>query len=478
MSLKNFLLGRMNRAFARTDLPPRDDRAAPHTLGDSDGMLRPPPFAGRFASGRARGAPGLEHLGAYRPLIAAIREELERFVQSDLRLHLAIAEHDRYVLTSIAIESVGSDESRDLLARFAREFAPEQVKHYLAKEIIARLPNASAIDLSQFSGLRPAGDAQKKDAATGYEELIAELRSDVPESAKAYEVTLNGRWSEKETREARAVQAAQPAARVVTPLAGHGVAVDIEDAGGARRVDLAAVVPGRRYVVGKDAGCDIVVDGVYASRRHCELWLDKGVWWATDCGSTNGIRVEPPALGGLTHGSLLSSAGGDGKVLAIAPGARIVLSASAHGEPAQYPRVALRAAEPTRRNAQSEATPVTPIVAARRTGNGLTLTVRMASGTKTVDLPRDGAPLRVGRSRTQGLVIDWAHESVSGHHVDIAESGDAGARVVVHGDNGVIVDGAAHAPGAQFEWNVGETMLLGRAVNDEPECALTLSRDP
>ncbi len=55
------------------------------------------PMAGRSRNGRA--ASGLEHLGAYRPLIAAIREELERFVATDLRLHLAIAEHDRYVLT-------------------------------------------------------------------------------------------------------------------------------------------------------------------------------------------------------------------------------------------------------------------------------------------------------------------------------------------------------------------------------------------
>ena len=83
---------------------------------------------------------------------------------------------------------------------------------------------------------------------------------------------------------------------------------------------------------------------------------------------------------------------------------------------------------------------------------------------------------RVGRSRSQALVIDWAHEGVSGHHVDIVEPNEGGARVVVHGDNGVTVAGTAHAPGAQFDWKVGETMLLGRAVRDEPECSLTLSR--
>ena len=50
--------------------------------------------------------------------------------------------------------------------------------------------------------------------------------------------------------------------------------------------------------------------------------------------------------------------------------------------------------------------------------------------------------------------------------------------VRVHGDNGVTVAGTPHAPGGEFEWKIGETMLLGRAVNDEPQCSLTLSRAP
>jgi hypothetical protein len=50
--------------------------------------------------------------------------------------------------------------------------------------------------------------------------------------------------------------------------------------------------------------------------------------------------------------------------------------------------------------------------------------------------------------------------------------------VVVHGDNGVTVDGTQHSAGTDFRWLVGETMRLGRAVHDEPECALLLSRAP
>ena len=82
----------------------------------------------------------------------------------------------------------------------------------------------------------------------------------------------------------------------------------------------------------------------------------------------------------------------------------------------------------------------------------------------------------MGRSRTQGLVIDWSHEGVSGHHVDIVEPDETGALVVVHGDNGVTVAGVAYARGTEFRWKVGETMVFGRATQQEPECSLTLSR--
>jgi len=468
MSLKNWMLGRMNRVFTRADLDPRDD--ATHTVGDVGHGLPEPPV-GR--SRNAHGTAGLEHLGAYRPLVAAIREELERFVATDLRLHLAIAEHDRYVLTAIAIDSVGPDDTGELLRRFRHEFAPEQVKHFLAKEIIARLSNASAIDLTQFAGLAAGPEP---DPALGqdnaYDDLLAELRSDVPPVEKPFEVRLVGRWSDKEATGAPARSARPPAASPVTPLAGREVAVEVEDANGARRVVLSGVVPGRRYVVGQDPDCNIVVSGLYASRRHCELWLDHDAWWVTDSGSTNGVRVEPAPGGAPGQRPTSTSVRGDGKALAVPPGARILLSASAQGGPGHYPRLVLRIPEQVA--AKAPATPVTPIVAPPP-ANGLALTVRMASGQQLVQLPRD-APFTIGRSRTQQLVIDWTHEGVSGHHVDLVEPDSSGVQAVVHGDNGVTVEGIEHPAGTQFRWEVGQTMRLGRAVNDEPECTLMLSR--
>ncbi len=467
MSLKDWMLGRMNRVITRSDLPPREPPL--HMVGNVDAVL------GETSPGRAqqtRTAPGLEHLGAYRPLIGAIREELERFVATELRLHLAIAEHDRYVLTAIAVESRVHADARQRLVRFNREFAPEQVKHYLAREIIARLPNASAIDLTQFAGLDTSANHAAVAPDTTYDALLAELRSDDPEAAKPYEVTLVGRWSDAERNAPAVVRPARASAAVpATPLAGRVLAVDVEDGDGVRQVNLAGVIPGRRYVVGKDADCDIVVKGTFASRRHCEIWLDRNAWWVTDCGSTNGVRVEAANVSVLRRPRVLASVGGDGKALEVAPGAHIVLSAAAQGEVALYPRVTLRPVETA--PAHAAATPVTPIVAPRRAA--LAVTVHMAGGEKTLALTSD-APLRIGRSRTQELVVDWAHEGVSGHHVDLVARDETGVDVIVHGENGVSVNGTMHSAGARLHWRIGEIMRLGRAVQGEPDCTLVLSR--
>jgi hypothetical protein len=100
----------------------------------------------------------------------------------------------------------------------------------------------------------------------------------------------------------------------------------------------------------------------------------------------------------------------------------------------------------------------------------------MASGVRTIELRAALLPFSVGRSRSQALVIDWAHEGVSGHHIDIVEIDEAGVTVVVHGDNGVTVAGASYPAGARLRWKAGESMALGRIIGHEPECRLTLSR--
>jgi hypothetical protein len=434
--------------------------------------------------GEQRGAvpDDVENLGPYRTLIGVIREELEHFVTTQLRLHLAIAERDRYVLTSVEVECDESDEHRELLRSFISEFKPEQIKHYLAKEVIAGLRNASAIDLSQFAGLNAAQqDAGTNEKAERYGELLAELRRGSPRSAaRPYRVTLLGRWSQIDApAPAPASDRGSPKPRIAqTPLSPQAFAVDIEDGAGVRRVELASVMPGRRYAIGKAEDCDIVVDGAYASRRHCEMWLDKGVWWVVDAGSTNGIRVES-ADGSVARCHQGEHGGGPPPAIELAAGAWLILSQRTQGQPGQYPRLSLHPVEAADTRTKSPSavspTPVTPIAPARRREGALTITARMASGVRTVDIPAGALPFRVGRSRNQALVIDGAHAEVSGRHFEIVALDESGAQIVVHGDNGVAVGGTSHGPGAQFKWKPGETLLLGGSAGHGSACTLTLS---
>ena len=99
----------------------------------------------------------------------------------------------------------------------------------------------------------------------------------------------------------------------------------------------------------------------------------------------------------------------------------------------------------------------------------------MTSGIKSVEIGPDAMPFRVGRSRSQALVIDRAHADVSGRHFEIVALDATGAKAVVHGDNGVVVEGLHYGPGAEFHWKTGETLRLGSSSAPTP-CELTLAR--
>ena len=475
MKLKGWMLRKVN------GMGNPASRVEPHThaaMAQSD--TREPRMR---AVGEPRGGvpDDAEHLGPYSALIGAIREELEHFVTTQLRLHLAIAERDRYVLASIEVECDESNEHRDLLRRFIGEFKPEQIKHYLAKEVIAGLRNASAIDLSQFAGLNAAQqDDGTSEEEQRYGELLTELRRGSPQSvARPYRVTLLGRWSQLDAPLAASDRGSPRPQSTRTPIVVQAFAIEIEDADGVRRVELRSVTQGRRYGVGKGEDCDIVVDGLYTSRRHCEIWFDKGGWWVADAGSTNGIRVES-ASGVIARGH--QGAHGAARLAAIElpTGAWLVLSEHTQGEPRQYPRISLHpaiaveAAKPASEATQQ--TPVTPIAPARRREGALTITARTASGVRAVEIPPGALPFRVGRSRNQSLVIDWTHADVSGRHFEIVALDESGAQIVVHGDNGVTVDGTSHGPGTQFKWKLGETLVLGGGAGQASLCTLTLSR--
>jgi pSer/pThr/pTyr-binding forkhead associated (FHA) protein len=166
----------------------------------------------------------------------------------------------------------------------------------------------------------------------------------------------------------------------------------------------------------------------------------------------------------------------------LVSGARIVLSARAEGPAGEYPWIALRS--PSNVAARitpialvgSPKTPLTAILPAQPADTMLRINAVLSGGVRALELRPGSLPATVGRSRNQTLVIDRRYEGVSGHHLDITELDPAWALVVVHGDNGVVVEGVLHAAGARFRWNVGETMVLGASLQDHPTCVLTLAR--
>lgn len=477
MPLKSWILDKMNRVnelLVRDDLPPAAETGRPPREALPAGERREPvPVADAG-----------EHLGIYRPLVDAIRAELEHFVAAHLRHHLAIAEHDRFLLTTIGIAADEGGEPLELLRRFTREFRPEQIRRFLMRELIGALPQAQAIDLSQFAGLSVpgpgTGEGEEKEADE-YAELLAALGSGGPEADRsAYRVSLGGRWIAGEPP----APAPAPAAAGVAAVAPADGSAEFElhDAGGGRSVALPRQ-PGRRLVVGKEPGCELVAEGTYVSRRHCELWFEQGAWWVRDLGSTNGIRVESLAAG--VRRSRAPGAGTDAPPIRLAPGERLVLSAQAEGPPRDHPWLALQpeaGAPPTPIAAApaTPATPITPIVApvapaGRRTSWAVTL--RGAGGERVLALDGAALPASVGRSRSCTLGVDRAHESVSGHHLDIValDPDGAGAELRVLGTNGVTLDGVAHGPG-RLRWRPGQVLQLGRPAPGEPPCTLELER--
>ena len=484
MSLKSWVLHRVHETrglTGRPDLAPREPDFQPTRPAPES------PAGERVDPGlRAPGADALseaEQLGAYGPLIAAVRDELEHFVASHVRLHVVIADRDRFVLTSIGVRC--APEARPLLQQFMREFKPEQVKRYLAREVIGGLPNASAIDLSQFAGLSDAESRPDADEGGEYRELLAALRTTPPAARRPFEVSVLGRWTENDAARPAAAVPSVPSggaalATPSTPLAGLRSEFDVQDADGRRRVVLQSVVPGRRYLIGKSDACDIRVNGTYTSRRHAEIWLDHGAWWVADAGSTNGIRVESQ-MGPQGRSGAATTAEAEPPVR-LTDDARIVLSARAEGVPADYPTISMRPAPSVAARLTPIAavgapkTPLTAILPACDAEPVFKITAVQATGVRTLELRAASLPVSVGRSRNQTLVVDRRHDGVSGHHLDIVGLDDDGADLVVHGDNGISIEGVLHPSGTCCRWAIGPTLLLGAAADDQPPCTLQLTR--
>ena len=305
-------------------------------------------------------------------------------------------------------------------------------------------------------------------------------------TAAPYEVSVVGRWAELDARAAgrvRRLHARPPAPAPLTPMAGQRCEFELEDADGRRRVVLAgggagASLRGRQRARPATSGSTPSTPAA-AMPSSGSTTAPGG---SADAGSTNGIRVE--SAGGA-HGPRLFSHRGRRTTARPGRGARIVLSARAEGPASEYPWVALRlpphaATRITPIAASSVAVPKTPltaILAAPPAELAFTLTAASGSGLRTLELRASALPVSVGRSRNQTLVIDRRHEGVSGHHLDIIDLDDDGRQVEVHGDNGVLLDGVHHGPGARLHWMPGQTLVLGGSPHDVPTCQLTLAAE-
>src|SRR2546423_14032000 len=99
MTLKTWVLGGVHRGgslLGRGALPRREPSSrSSSSMADAAGA---PPSRSHDST-----LSDMQHLGPYSALIGAIRGELEHFVADHLRLHLAIADHDRFLLTSIHV---------------------------------------------------------------------------------------------------------------------------------------------------------------------------------------------------------------------------------------------------------------------------------------------------------------------------------------------------------------------------------------
>ena len=117
MAIKGWVINRVNRLFTRVDLPPRATPFGEAVMRRTRDQRAP---SIRNSGNHDALSGSQQHLGAYAPLVAAMRQQLEHFVASHVRMQLANAEKDRYLRRSIAVDCNGDDAARDLLQRFLR----------------------------------------------------------------------------------------------------------------------------------------------------------------------------------------------------------------------------------------------------------------------------------------------------------------------------------------------------------------------
>jgi len=126
------------------------------------------------------------------------------------------------------------------------------------------------------------------------------------------------------------------------------------------------------YVIGREAGNDLVIEDPQVSRRHAQLTQQGSSYLIEDIGSTNGTyvngkRVTAPTL--LMNGDMVGLA--DTVIIAVqvslpVSGEATVVSDAAHYSPPTVPAFMPPQAQPVYPSAQVQSAPPAPVYAAPR----------------------------------------------------------------------------------------------------------------
>ena len=64
----------------------------------------------------------------------------------------------------------------------------------------------------------------------------------------------------------------------------------------AAKMKVSYRVPGRGVIVGRGKDCDIIINSMFLSLEHFQIWCDKGEWYIADMGSKNGTYLNGSRL--------------------------------------------------------------------------------------------------------------------------------------------------------------------------------------
>jgi pSer/pThr/pTyr-binding forkhead associated (FHA) protein len=202
---------------------------------------------------------------------------------------------------------------------------------------------------------------------------------------------------------------------------------------------------GCRVVVGRDEGCDLVVHGMDASRRHCSITPVQDGYVLRD-ESANGTVVNGSRVSGtylLGHGDIVRIA--DEEMRFEVDGAAAPVSSTADEPTAVLDVSRLRAEHAADRTAERPGTSVASLEIVRGPYSGASFSI-------------DRPVCSIGRAPENDVRI--RDDSISANHATLLRKGTAWFVVDLRSANGTLVDGMRIA--GERELTSGSRLKLGR----------------